>query len=181
LTPPAELAKLPPLTCYHVWGISSVGRAPPLQGGGHGFESRILHWENQWLRIIFYSQICLIFYGIPVYDASWCLPFSPLYSLRMSSPLASARWQGSVLEQRLPDSISHTMWSPSVGLAGVYPQRWSDAGASINLQAICILNDLSTPRQRPCTCDPYTNIVGADLEPLVLVYAVDYPPRFRRL
>ena len=26
------------------WGISSVGRAPALQAGGHEFESRILHW-----------------------------------------------------------------------------------------------------------------------------------------
>ena len=25
------------------WGISSVGRAPALQAGGHEFESRILH------------------------------------------------------------------------------------------------------------------------------------------
>ena len=25
-------------------GISSVGRAPALQAGGHEFESRILHW-----------------------------------------------------------------------------------------------------------------------------------------
>ena len=27
----------------YLWGISSVGRAPALQAGGHGFESRILH------------------------------------------------------------------------------------------------------------------------------------------
>ena len=26
-----------------LWGISSVGRAPALQAGGHEFESRILH------------------------------------------------------------------------------------------------------------------------------------------
>ena len=26
------------------WGISSVGRAPALQAGGHEFESRILHY-----------------------------------------------------------------------------------------------------------------------------------------
>ena len=26
------------------WGISSVGRAPALQAGGHEFESRILHF-----------------------------------------------------------------------------------------------------------------------------------------
>ena len=26
------------------WGISSVGRAPALQAGGHEFDSRILHW-----------------------------------------------------------------------------------------------------------------------------------------
>ena len=25
------------------WGISSVGRAPALQAGGHEFDSRILH------------------------------------------------------------------------------------------------------------------------------------------
>ena len=27
-----------------LWGISSVGRAPALQAGGHEFESRILHF-----------------------------------------------------------------------------------------------------------------------------------------
>ena len=27
-------------------GISSVGRAPALQAGGHEFESRILHWMH---------------------------------------------------------------------------------------------------------------------------------------
>ena len=26
-----------------IWGISSVGRAPALQAGGHEFESHILH------------------------------------------------------------------------------------------------------------------------------------------
>ena len=26
-----------------IWGISSVGRALPLQGRGHGFESHMLH------------------------------------------------------------------------------------------------------------------------------------------
>ena len=29
--------------CRRTWGISSVGRAPALQAGGHEFESRILH------------------------------------------------------------------------------------------------------------------------------------------
>ena len=29
------------------WGISSVGRAPALQAGGHEFESRILHADNK--------------------------------------------------------------------------------------------------------------------------------------
>ena len=28
------------------WAISSVGRAPALQAGGHGFESRIVHHES---------------------------------------------------------------------------------------------------------------------------------------
>ena len=28
------------------WGISSVGRAPALQAGGHEFESRILHQSD---------------------------------------------------------------------------------------------------------------------------------------
>ena len=32
-----------------LWGCSSVGRAPALQAGGHGFESHHLHhWEKQW-------------------------------------------------------------------------------------------------------------------------------------
>ena len=30
-----------------LWGISSVGRAPALQAGGHEFESRILHWMKR--------------------------------------------------------------------------------------------------------------------------------------
>jgi hypothetical protein len=29
--------------CYYDWGCSSSGRAPPLQGGGRGFESPQLH------------------------------------------------------------------------------------------------------------------------------------------
>ena len=28
------------------WGISSVGRAPALQAGGHEFDSRILHFSS---------------------------------------------------------------------------------------------------------------------------------------
>ena len=28
------------------WGISSVGRAPALQAGGHEFDSRILHFKE---------------------------------------------------------------------------------------------------------------------------------------
>ena len=31
----------------HVWGISSVGRAPALQAGGHEFDSRILHFSSE--------------------------------------------------------------------------------------------------------------------------------------
>ena len=31
------------ITLQTSWGISSVGRAPALQAGGHEFESRILH------------------------------------------------------------------------------------------------------------------------------------------
>ena len=30
---------------YPTWGCSSVGRAPALQAGGHGFESHHLHPE----------------------------------------------------------------------------------------------------------------------------------------
>ncbi len=30
-----------------IWGISSAGRAPALQAGGHEFESRILHLPAQ--------------------------------------------------------------------------------------------------------------------------------------
>ena len=29
------------------WGYSSVGRAPALQAGGHEFESRYLHEDNE--------------------------------------------------------------------------------------------------------------------------------------
>ena len=28
------------------WGISSAGRAPALQAGGHRFDSVILHWQS---------------------------------------------------------------------------------------------------------------------------------------
>ena len=31
---------------HTVWGCSSVGRAPALQAGGHGFESHHLHQSN---------------------------------------------------------------------------------------------------------------------------------------
>ena len=31
----------------HLWGCSSVGRAPALQAGGHGFESHHLHPGNR--------------------------------------------------------------------------------------------------------------------------------------
>ena len=31
----------------HVWGCSSVGRAPALQAGGQGFESLHLHASNE--------------------------------------------------------------------------------------------------------------------------------------
>ena len=34
------------------WGISSVGRAPALQAGGHEFESRYLH-ENIGRAVLF--------------------------------------------------------------------------------------------------------------------------------
>ena len=30
-----------------LWGISSVGRAPALQAGGHEFDSRILHFQME--------------------------------------------------------------------------------------------------------------------------------------
>ena len=40
------------------WGISSVGRAPALQAGGHEFESRILHFARYSLyRVLLYSEI----------------------------------------------------------------------------------------------------------------------------
>jgi hypothetical protein len=56
-----------------------------------------------------------------------------------------------------------------------------DVGSHISLQVIRALNNPPTPRRRPCACDPRTNIVRTDLEPLVLAYAVDYPPMFRHL
>ena len=33
--------------CKNFWGISSVGRAPALQAGGHEFDSRILHFQME--------------------------------------------------------------------------------------------------------------------------------------
>ena len=46
------------------WGISSVGRAPALQAGGHEFESRILHLiikdrYKSFLIIIMYLENCI--------------------------------------------------------------------------------------------------------------------------
>ena len=35
-----------------LWGISSVGRAPALQAGGHEFESRILHLILQRIKCV---------------------------------------------------------------------------------------------------------------------------------
>ena len=54
-------------------------------------------------------------------------------------------------------------------------------GSHIGLQIIRTLTNLPTLRRRTCACDPRTNIVRTDLEPLVLVYAVDYPPMCRHL
>ena len=47
-----------------LWGISSVGRAPALQAGGHEFESRILHLiikdrYKSFLIIIMYLENCI--------------------------------------------------------------------------------------------------------------------------
>ena len=38
-----------------LWGISSVGRVPALQAGGHEFESRILH-----LIMSFHYHLCTL-------------------------------------------------------------------------------------------------------------------------
>ena len=40
------------------WGISSVGRAPALQAGGHEFESRILHLVSGIDIIYMYLENC---------------------------------------------------------------------------------------------------------------------------
>ena len=40
------------------WGISSVGRAPALQAGGHEFESRILHLMSGIDIIYMYLENC---------------------------------------------------------------------------------------------------------------------------
>ena len=40
------------------WGISSVGRAPALQAGGHEFESRILHLVSRIDIIYMYLENC---------------------------------------------------------------------------------------------------------------------------
>ena len=42
-----------------IWGISSVGRAPALQAGGHEFESRILHLDAKALRPTVLSLMAL--------------------------------------------------------------------------------------------------------------------------
>ena len=52
--------------CRRTWGISSVGRAPALQAGGHEFDSRILHSaisrkmyiENCTQKVIFLNEQC---------------------------------------------------------------------------------------------------------------------------
>lgn len=47
------------ITPLSFWGISSTGRAPALQAGGYGFESRIFHLSVM-MRITYYgiSFIC---------------------------------------------------------------------------------------------------------------------------
>ena len=40
-----------------IWGISSVGRAPALQAGGHEFDSRILHSVS--LEAVVYLENCI--------------------------------------------------------------------------------------------------------------------------
>ena len=37
----------------NIWGCSSVGRAPALQAGGHGFESHHLHQAILWIAMKF--------------------------------------------------------------------------------------------------------------------------------
>ena len=37
----------------NLWGYSSVGRAPALQAGGHEFESRYLHADDLFARVIY--------------------------------------------------------------------------------------------------------------------------------
>ena len=39
------------------WGISSVGRAPALQAGGHEFDSRILHSAGSRRRGLIAQQV----------------------------------------------------------------------------------------------------------------------------
>lgn len=35
-------------TSLHVWAYSSIGRAPALHAGGFGFESRWVHYEEEY-------------------------------------------------------------------------------------------------------------------------------------
>ena len=41
--PPREGFRQPPLHCKPAWGVSSAGRAPALQAGGHRFDPGTLH------------------------------------------------------------------------------------------------------------------------------------------
>lgn len=43
---------------YMIWGISSAGRALPLQGRGHEFESHMLHLSL--LRLVKYRTLVIM-------------------------------------------------------------------------------------------------------------------------
>ena len=56
-----------------VWGISSVGRAPALQAGGHEFESRILHYKiGIQIGKDRLQDVSLVFFSLPIIAGGNC-------------------------------------------------------------------------------------------------------------
>ena len=54
------------------WGVSSAGRAPALQAGGHRFDPGTLHQQRDWLKLQ-EIEVSLSFLKKRFKDAPWKL------------------------------------------------------------------------------------------------------------
>ena len=52
----------PPLSYNQIWGVSSAGRAPALQAGGHRFDPGTLHHQKRLNEISVVTEVSLSFF-----------------------------------------------------------------------------------------------------------------------